>query len=216
MQERIELFIKNTMFVVFLLSAFLVNAAATEDSDAHKDLVQHIDEMTVVGKKEQPSVSLEPQKTLIDIETYESPTIPQNVGDILKDFVIMDYRAQSDLVPGYDTLYMRGFSSKRFVMALDGLQIRNTGSRPTTGTIDYSLFPPFLIDSIEILPGPHSALYPGKSLGGVVNFKIHEPKRYETLKPDVSVSTSYGAYNTQQHNLSLRGGCGNLTYDTGF
>ena len=210
MQEKIGFLMKKALFVVFLLTAVLLNSAIAEDS------VKYIDDIRVVGKKEQPSVSLEPQKTLIKIETYKSPTISQNVGDILKDFVIMDYRAESDLVPGYDTLYMRGFSSKRFVTALDGFQIRNTGGRPTTGTVDYSLLPPFLIDSIEILPGPHSALYPGESLGGVINFKIHEPKPYETLKPDVSVSTSYGAYDTQQHNLSLRGGSGNLTYDLGY
>jgi len=73
-----------------------------------------------------------------------------------------------------------------------------------------------LIDSVEILPGPHSALYGGESIGGVVNFKTRAPKRYETLKPDVTVSSSYGSYNTQNHNLSLQGGLGEWTYDIGY
>lgn len=209
MREKIGFLMKKALFVVFLLTAVLLNSAIAEDS-------VHIDDITVVGKKESPPVKIEPQKTIIDLETYKSVTIPQNVGDILKDLVIMDYRGQSDLVPESDTMFMRGFSSKRFVTATDSAIIRKSGGRGGDNNIDYALLPPFLIDSIEVLPGPHSALYPGESIGGVVNFKTRAPKRYETLKPDISVSTSYGSYNTQNHNLSLRGGCGNFTYDMGY
>ena len=210
MREKISFLMKKALFVIFLLTAVLLNSAIAEDS------VKYIDDIRVVGKKEQSPVRIEPQKTIIDLETYKSATIPQNVGDILKDLVIMDFRGQSDLVPNSDTLYMRGFSSKRFVTALDGSTIRKTGGRPNGGIVDYALLPPFLIDSIEFLPGPHSALYPGESIGGVVNFKIRAPKRYETLKPDVSVSASYGTYGTQNNSLSLQGGSGNFTYDAGY
>jgi len=209
MQEKIGFLMKKALFVIFLLTAVLLNSAIAED-------MVYIDDITVVGKKEPPPVTIEPQKTIIDLETYKSVTIPQNVGDILKDLVIMDYRGQSDLVPNSDTLYMRGFSSKRFVTAIDGSTIRKTGGRPNGGIVDYALLPPFLIDSIEVLPGPHSALYSGESIGGVVNFKTRAPKRYETLKPDVSVSASYGSYGTWGSSLSLQGGSGNFTYDAGY
>jgi len=82
-------------------------------------------------------------KITIDPQTYKSATIPQNMGDILKDMVIMDFQGQSNLVPGYDTLYMRGFDSKRFIISFDGFQIRNSGGRPDGGIIDYGTLVPF-------------------------------------------------------------------------
>lgn len=201
---------KNIFVYFFLFVVVLVKTASAEES------VIQLEDITIVGEKKQPQVSFEPGKITIDPQTYKSATIPQNMGDILKDMVIMDFQGQSNLVPGYDTLYMRGFDSKRFIISFDGFQIRNSGGRPDGGIIDYGTLVPFLIDSVEILPGPHSALYGGESIGGVVNFKTRAPKRYETLKPDITVSSSYGSYNTQNHNLSLQGGLGEWTYDIGY
>ena len=208
-----QMFIIMSVFVTLFLNAALAQDTA-EVREGEKS-IEKIDEMTVIGKKASSSMKIEPQKVTIDLEKYKSPTHAQNLGDYLKDFVIMDYQGQSDLVPGEDTLYMRGFSSRRFVTAMNGSTIRNMGGYGV-GMTDYALLPPFLIDSIEVLPGPHSALYPGQAIGGVVNFNIRGPKRYEALKPDVTLSTSYGSYNTQQHNLSCSGSVENFTYDAGY
>jgi iron complex outermembrane receptor protein len=217
MRKQIGFLLSMTLLVVFLFNIFSVTSATAEEAVEieKEESVKYLDQITVIGKKDQSPVILEPEKFTIDPETYKSTSIPQNVGDILKDFVIMDYRGESALVPEEDTLYMRGFSSRRFVTSLNGSAIRNMGGYGV-GMVDYALLPPFLIDSIEVLPGPHSALYPGQAVGGVVNFKTGMPKRYETVKPDISVSTSYGSYNTQNHNLSFQGGSGNFIYDMGY
>ncbi|BBO92454.1 TonB-dependent receptor [Desulfosarcina ovata] len=218
MRRQIVYFARQMFFSVAVLAFLVLNSAlATEPADANdgEESIEQIEEITVIGKKDSSSVKIEPRKVTIDLENYYSPTTSQNVGDYLKDFVIMDYQGQSDLVPGEDTLYMRGFSSRRFVTALNGSAIRNMGGYGV-GMTDYALLPPFLIDSIDVLPGPHSAFYPGQAVGGVVNFKVRAPKQYETLKPDATLSTTYGRYNTQQHNLSFSGGVHNFTYDVGY
>lgn len=84
------------------------------------------------------------------------------------------------------------------------------------------MLPTWLIEKIEIMPGPHSALYPGKSIGGVqsiggvLNLITKTPKKYPTLKPDVNVTTSYQSYNTQNHNINLQGGVNSFIYDVGY
>src|SRR6056297_5492 len=210
MRERIGQGVKIVLSAVFLWAVILLNPAAAEEE------VHDVGQIAVTGERENRQVTVEPQKSTIRLEDYESVGVPQNVGDIVKDMVIIVYRGDSNLVPDDDTLYMRGFSSKRFVTALDGSTLRKTGGRRSSHVVDYALLPPFLIESVEVLPGPHSALYPAKSIGGVVNFKTSPPTRHETLKPDISVSTSYGSYATQNHNISLQGSAGDFTYDVGY
>lgn len=195
---------------VFLSAAVLLNPAAA------KDRVHDMGQIEVTAESGRQQMISEPEKTTINVDQYQSATIPQNAGDIVRDLVIMDYRGATDLVPDDDTLYMRGFSSKRFVTAIDGSTLRKTGGRRSSHIVDYALIPPFLIETIEVLPGPHSALYPGKSIGGVVNFITRDPVRYNTLKPDIHVSASYGTYNTQNHSVSVKGSAGPFTYDAGY
>jgi len=203
---------KVVLGAVFLSAVFLLTPAAAAEKEKAHDLGQV--EITAKGEKQQ--ILVDPEKSVIDVDTYRSATIPRNASDLVKELVIMDYRGATDLVPDDDTLFMRGFSSKRFVTAIDGSTLRKTGGRRSSHIVDYALIPPFLIESVEILPGPHSALYPAKSIGGVVNFKTYEPRRYDRLKPDISLSASYGSYATQNHNLSLQGSVGDFTYDLGY
>jgi len=208
---------KQITIVVTLLGLLLLTfpgLALSEDTDSENRVYQAGEVQVTAEAKKQPVV-IAPDKSVITMDDYESVGTPQNVGDVVKDLVIIDYRGASDLLPDDDTLYMRGFSSKRFVTSLDGMTLRKTGGRRSSHIVDYALLPPFLIESVEVLPGPHSALYPGKSIGGVVNFITSEPKRYDSLKPDITVSVNYGTYDTQNHSASVQGGAGNFTYDLG-
>ncbi len=177
--------------------------------------VRKVGEIQVTAPRE-GSVVITPSATTINVEEYETPGIPQNITDILKDRAIIDFRGETDLVPDDDTIYMRGFSASRFVTAIDGLTVQKTGGRKSSHIVDYALLPTWLIESIEIMPGPHSALYPGKSIGGVLNLVTKTPEEYSTLKPEVNLTTSYGSYNTQNHNINLQGGVHSFVYDLGF
>src|SRR6056297_301181 len=210
MRERIGQGVKIVLSAVFLWAVILLNPAAAEEE------VHDVGQIAVTGERENRQVTVEPQKSTIRLDDYQSVGSPQNVGDIVKDMVIIDYRGETDLVPDDDTLYMRGFSSKRFVTALDGSTLRKTGGRRSSHVVDYALLPPFLIESVEILPGPHSALYPSRSIGGVVNFISKTPERHASLKPDARISLSYGTYDTNNHSASLQGSLGDFTYDVGY
>ncbi len=169
-----------------------------------------LEDVIVTATKENEEVVLKPSSTIINVEEFKMPGTPQNVMDVLKTRAIIDFRGGSDLYIERDPIYMRGFSGKRFIIALDGLAIQNT--HHGSDDVDYNLIPFPQIESIEIIPGPHSPLYPGKSIGGVINMKTKGLKRYETVKPDFKVTTSYRSYNTQNHSIDINGGIDSFVY----
>lgn len=209
--------------IVFILVAWTLvlgwtstTLAAEEMAEEEKDNVQYMEEMVVKEKTGAPGVAVMPEKTEVDLSAYRTVGTVGTVTDVLKTRAIVDFRGESDLAPGVDNIYLRGFDAKRFVVAIDGITIQKTGGRKSSNIIDYALLPTFIIDKIEILPGPHSALYDSKSIGGVINLIASKPQQYESLKPEVALSTSFRSYNTQVHNAMIKGGVDIFTYDLGY
>jgi len=74
-------------------------------------------------------------------------------------------------------------------------------------TVTHS-FPLDNVERIEVVRGPSSVLYGSGALGGVVNILTHMPKsKFET-----DFTTSYGSFNTQQHNLRHGGNLNKFSY----
>ena len=201
------------MFVIPRLG--LAEEAENEKAEKKEEKVLKVGEIQVTAPREKEGVVVAPYTTTINVEEYKMPGTPQNIVDILKDRAIIDFRGQSDLVPGNDNIYMRGFHTKRFVTAIDGLTIEKGGGYGNWD-VDYANLSLGQVEKIEIIPGPHSALYPGKAIGGVINLIIKTPEKYPTLKPDFRMATSYRSYNTQNHNVNMNGGVGSFIYGLGF
>ncbi|CAN2041065.1 iron complex outermembrane recepter protein [Candidatus Magnetomoraceae bacterium gMMP-15] len=202
------------VFILFVLP-FLAIAEEKEKLEEQNSIYE-LEGIDVKGKKIIESIQINPQKTVIDMKNYELPGAAQNVTDLLKHRMIVDFDGETDLLPDDDTIRVRGFSGNRFTTAIDGLTIRKTGGRKSSHIVDFALLPSWLVQEIEILPGPHSALYPGKSIGGVVNMVTKIPTRRESYKPDFTVDSSYRSYATQNHNVTMRGGVSGLVYDFGY
>jgi outer membrane receptor protein involved in Fe transport len=190
--------------------------ADSETNPPDQEQVHQLDDVVVKEKIGAPGVEQTPIETVIEVQALPTIGVPNSIVDILKGHAIIDFRGESDIDAGVDSINLRGFDSKRFVTALDGLTVQKTGGRKSSNIVDYSLLPAFLIDSVEILPGPHSALYDCKSIGGVINFTSAKPKRYDSLTPQGRLTTSYSTYNTQMHNLTLQGGVEAVTYDLAY
>lgn len=134
----------------------------------------------------------------------------------MKDRAIFDFRGASDLSPTNDDVQMRGFDTRQFTTAVDGLAIQKLGGHWGGHFVDYSLIPMEQIGSIEILPGPHSALYEGKSFGGVLNIKTKAPVRRETPEAKFNATTSYASLGTSDISMKMSGGSGSMDYVLGF
>lgn len=199
-----KLFVMTGLFL-FMLTAHSGMADEKDTADA-SDKALVLDEIKVTAK----SIEVNPYKTEVFLEDYNIAGQASNVLDILKDRATIDFRGQTDLVPESDTIQMRGFDSRQFLISVDGLVLQKTGGWWGEHYVDFGMIPLSIIESIEFLSGPHSALYDGKSFGGVVNFKTKAPKFYETAQIEGELSTGIRSYNTQSHKLSLQGGKGGL------
>ncbi|MEJ2040211.1 MAG: TonB-dependent receptor plug domain-containing protein [Desulfosarcinaceae bacterium] len=183
--------------------------------DTPEDL-QQLEDVVVEDKAGAPGLEQMPQGTVIDMEEFKTIGPQTSILDTLKTQTIVDFRAGNTLDPGIDSIYLRGFGANRFVTAIDGLTVQKTGGRKSSNIVDYALLPAFLIDSIELLPGPHSALYDSKSIGGVLDFKTIKPKVGDSLAPHGQLVASYGSYNTQTEEAIAQGSARVFTYDLAY
>ncbi|MCK5097772.1 MAG: TonB-dependent receptor [Desulfobacteraceae bacterium] len=203
-----------TMLLACFLLMFAQMSLANESKEADK--AHHIGKIQITAEESKEDVILLPLKTLVDVENYSAPGVPQNITDIIKDQAIIDLRGQSDLVPEPDTIFMRGFNSRSYVTAIDGMQFQKSGGYWGTHFVDYSLIPLSQIETIEIIPGPHSPLYTGQAVGGVINVKIKEPKQHKKAEINGSVATSYKSYNTFDTKINVEGGKDNFDFGIAY
>jgi len=190
---------------MFLVILTVHTALSEEKTESDKPVV--LEGIEVTGTR----VELSPLKTEVFIEDYNMAGQPTNVMDILKDRASIDFRGQSDLVPQDDVIQMRGFDTRQFLTAVDGLVIQKTGGFWGDHNVDFGVIPYSIVESIEIISGPHSALYDGKSFGGVINFKTKLPKYYETPSFGGEISGSLRSYNTNNQTVQGDGGAKNLS-----
>ena len=208
--------ITAALFCIMTAPCWADSETNPPDKAESADRVHQLGDIVVKEKTGAPGIEQTPTETVVEVQKLPTIGAPNSIVDVLKGHAIVDFRGESDIDAGVDSINLRGFDAKRFVTALDGLTVQKTGGRKSSNIVDYSLLPAFLIDSVEILPGPHSALYDCKSIGGVINFTSAKPKRYDSLTPQGRLTTSYSTYNTQMHNLTLQGGVEAVTYDLAY
>ncbi len=215
--RRMGLVVWLTAMVMTMVVAPAAAADTEEKKDAAaKDDIVQLEEVEVKDKIGAPGLDVEPLKTIIEVDDFIPVAPSDSILDVLKTQAAIDFRDTNDLDPGVDSVYLNGFDSTRFVTALDGLTIQKTGGRKSSNIVDYSMLPAFLIDKVEILPGPHSAMYDAKSIGGVLNFVSRAPERRDSRRPDVDLSTGYSSYNTWNSTASLAGSISAFTYDLAY
>ena len=127
-----------------LLIVWGVNGYAAEPEGE----VEHLEDITVKGKAGAPGIEPTPSETVIELDKFPTIGVPDNVLDVLKTQAIVDFRGETDIDPGVDSVYLRGFDARHFVTAIDGLTVQKTGGRKSSNIVDYALLPPFLVDKI--------------------------------------------------------------------
>jgi vitamin B12 transporter len=157
----------------------------------------------------------------LDYVVITANRAPEHAQDVLLPVTIID-RNEIDRslttdvsqllgqVPGIDitpyggpgqnvSVFVRGTNSNHTVFLVDGIRI-NPG---TIGEASLENLAPDLIDRVEIVKGPRSAIYGTDAIGGVINFVTREPQ-----SNGGTASVGYGRYNT-------RNATGTLDLNTG-
>lgn len=113
----------------------------------------------------------------------------QNVAEVLEEKSTVNVN-KSATRGSLHQLSLRGFSSTRVLVLIDGRPVRNL----FTGTIDLSQIPTDFIERIEVVRGPASALYGQNATGGVVNLIT---RRGRATIPRFSLDAQTGSFNTR-------------------
>ena len=109
--------------------------------------------------------------------------------------------------PGASTnVRIRGANPGQTLVLIDGIRVNDPAA--ASGDFDFANLLPTLVDRIEVLRGPQSALYGSDAIGGVVNIITRQgsgPPRFEFRQE----AGSYGTINTS---LSAVGSSGAWSY----
>lgn len=100
--------------------------------------------------------------------------------------------------------FLRGAESRHTLLLIDGLRVGSA----TTGQPTLEAIPLAMVERIEVLRGPASALYGSEAIGGVI--QIFTRRGASGFHPEVAVG--YGTYDTLNASVALRGGAGRLSY----
>ncbi len=105
------------------------------------------------------------------------------------------------------SIFIRGTESRHTVLLIDGVRYGTA----TAGTPSWDNIPVEMIERIEVLKGPASALYGADAAGGVV--QIFTRKGAKGLYPYASATLGSDSY--RELSAGLRGGQDNLSYALG-
>ena len=104
-------------------------------------------------------------------------------------------------------IFIRGTETRHTILLVDGVRVASA----TAGQPSWDLLPLELIDRIEVVKGPASALYGSDGVGGVV--QIFTRRGREGFHP--SASTTVGSYGHASVAAGVSAGQGPLTYAFG-
>jgi vitamin B12 transporter len=107
---------------------------------------------------------------------------------------------------GTTSIRLRGGNTGQTLVMIDGIRVNDPTA--ASGDYDFAMFAPSVIERIEVLKGPQSALYGSDAMGGVVNViskKGSGPAQF-------NVRTEGGSYGTASTNGSMTGSTGPWSY----
>ena len=150
--------------------------------------------------------------TLIsDVLVIDRATIEQSSGRTLSELLAREAAVQMSSTGGFGKnsgISIRGTESRHTVLLVDGIRYGSA----TVGAPNWDTIPLEMIERIEVLKGPASALYGSEAVGGVV--QIFTRKAEGKFLP--SASATLGVHDYAQLTAGLRGGNNNLSYVVGW
>ena len=135
-----------------------------------------------------------------DIDRWQS----KDLTDVMRRLPGVDV-AQNGGMGQSSNIYIRGAEARHTLVLIDGIPLAKSG---ITGIADFSQIPLSLIQRIEMIRGPRSAVYGADAIGGVINIIT------QNTQPGGKVQVGVGSNHYQQYDASLRQELGEDTLAT--
>ena len=199
-------------FVTLISFVFIFCFCAVEYCWGHvdegkegEDQVYRLDKVIVRDHPlKDESMVVTPDVTVINVERFQKAGVVQNIQDVLSEALGLNVLRTSVTPSQSETVYIRGMDQSRFQIFVDGRPMRLFGARGYY-KIDWTTMPLNNVETIEVVRGSHSLLYPW-SMGGAINIITKKGKKTDEIKPDMSVTTEFGSYGAQSYSVNALGG----------
>ena len=166
-------------FSATAISLWAQNGFAQENDDT---------QIVTANRFAQPVSSVLASTTVVtreEIEQWQS----KNLVEVMRRLPGVDI-AQSGGIGQSASMYVRGSEARHTLVLIDGVPIAKPG---ITGVSDFNQIPISIIQRIEFIRGPRSAVYGADAIGGVVNVITQNPENQNTLSAGLG-SKQYQEY----------------------
>ena len=168
--------------VLLALLATAPRWAGAQDVILSPDSVYSMEEITVTALRTEASPAAVSQRVTVFSAQDIDAAGAQSLADLLVRRSSLFVRQYGQ---GLATVSARGASPSQSLLLIDGMRL----SDPQLGQFDVSLLPAYMMESVEVMHGPSSALYGSDGIAGTVN--IH---RYRPQADLARIGTTFGAY----------------------
>jgi hemoglobin/transferrin/lactoferrin receptor protein len=158
--------------------------SVTEEGRVFKDQI-----VVTPGRQEQASGDAPAPITVFDRETIEMIQ-PEKMADLFKAVPGVEIDGEG---PFRGLPVIRGLSSNRVLILVDGQRLNNSRESTTFAGIQPALVNLSEVERIEVLRGPASVQYGSDAIGGVINIITRQPNLGEQeFKLSGDVAVEYG------------------------
>ncbi|MCG6948034.1 MAG: TonB-dependent receptor [Acidobacteria bacterium] len=168
----------------------------TEDEEATEEGRVFRDQIVVTpGRQEQASGDAPAPITVFDRETIEKIQ-PEKMADLFKMVPGVEIDGEG---PFRGLPVIRGLSSNRVLILVDGQRLNNSRESTTFAGIQPALVNLAEVERIEVLRGPASVQYGSDAIGGVVNIITRQPNLgAQDFKVSGEAAFEYGTISDSQ------------------
>ena len=191
-------------------AAIMLASVAFGQKDSVKTAV--LDDVTVTANKiEQKQNSTGKVVTVISKEQIEK-SVGKTVSQLLNEQVGITINGALNNTGGVQTIFMRGASSGRTLLLLDGIPMNDPSM--INNEFDLNLFSLNDVERIEICRGAQSTLYGSDAVAGVIN--IITVKKDINKPINIKATATAGNYNTYKGSAQVYGKVKGFSYTTRY
>lgn len=163
---------RKTLLMTASIAALLSSTASAQEPNAENEM-SALETIVVTATRNESSVAKAPASiSVVNPETIKRQPI-KDLVDVLKALPgISNHVTQG----GRNGVVIRGLDEDYVLRLVDGKRISSSTGIWRRNNFDNTPVPLALIDQVEVIRGPMSALYGADAVGGVINIITREPE----------------------------------------
>ena len=165
---------QNALTFPAALGALVLSLSPVTTAAAQPDNDEPVDQIVVVANKDERSIREVAANVTVLSRVELTNELATSIGDVFRYVPGVDYEAAGTRF-GTEGINIRGIGGNRVAMLVDGVPLADQFDTGSFSNATRDFIDAGLIQSIEVLHGPASALYGSAAIGGVVAVRTPEP-----------------------------------------